>query len=501
MNKISRRQFLKTGLGTAATFMIVPNSVLGMQFGHKAPSDKLNIAGIGIGGMGRNNLRNMSTENIYALCDVDWHYAEKAFNDYPKALRFKDWRKMFDEVGKNIDAVLVATPDHNHAVIAATAMTLGKHVYVQKPLTHSVYEARLLAKLAKKYKVATQMGNQGNSWDSTRLCCEWIWDDAIGEVTSVDCWTNRPIWPQGMMAPTNEEPVPSTLDWDLFLGPAKKIPYNHVYHPWNWRGWWAFGTGALGDMACHIMDCVVMSLGLKYPTSVMASSTLVNDFSAPQAQFVTYTFPARARKGKVNMPEVKVRWYDGGFMPERPKELADGEMMGDWNGGVLFHGTKGKIMTGCYGMNPVLLPKSRMKDYPTPKPVLRRVPGGDADISVTKAHEQDWIRACKEDPDSRVETSSNFQFSGPLTEMVDMGVLAVRLQTLNRELLWDGENMKFTNIGPNDKVSQVKRDDFEVVDGDPKFDRNYVQYNALEFANELIKHTYHNGFTLPPMPI
>ena len=502
MEKISRRDFIKGSLGTAA-FMMVPNSVLGSRYGHVAPSDKLNIAGIGVGGMGRRNLHNMNTENIVALCDVDWKYADKTFKDYPNAKRYKDWRKMFDEMGKDIDGILVATPDHTHAVVAAHAITMGKHTYVQKPLTHSVYEARLLAKLAKKYKVATQMGNQGNSFDWCRQISEWIWAGTIGDVTEVHCWTDRPIWPQGLMKPSDTPPCPDTLDWNLFVGPAEMRPYHPAYTPWNWRGWYDFGTGALGDMACHIMDPVCWALNIKYPKSVIASSTLSNLYSPPHAEVITYTFPARPRKGKVNMPEVKVYWYDGGLMPPRPSELKDGEMMGDENGGIIFIGTKGKIMTGCYGMNPTLLPLDKMKDFKQPAPTLPRVKGGNGNIWDTNAHEQDWIRACKESPQNRKEASSNFQFSGPFTEMVDMGVLAVRLAGLyglHRELQWDGENMRFTNISANDKIKIVNYDDFKVIDGDPHFDRRFGEFNALEAANEWIKHTYHNGFSLPEMP-
>ena len=503
MGKITRRDFIKkSGMGTAA-FMIVPNVVLGRSHGHVAPSDKLNIAGVGVGGMGRRNLQKMSTENIVALCDVDWKYAGKTFNDYPNARRFKDWRVMLDEMGKSIDAVLVATPDHTHACVAAHAMTLGKHVYVQKPLTHSVYEARLLTRLAKKYKVATQMGNQGNSFDWCRQVSEWIWNDEIGEVREVHCWTDRPIWPQGLMKPADTPPCPETLDWNLFIGPAEMRPYHPSYTPWNWRGWYDFGTGALGDMACHIMDPAVWALGIKYPTSVIASSSLSNLYSPPHAEVITYTFPARPKKGKVKMPEVKVHWYDGGLMPPRPEELKDGEMMGDENGGIIFVGSKGKIMTGCYGMNPTLLPLDRMKDFKQPDPILPRVKGGNGDIWNTDAHEQDWIRACKETPENRVEASSNFQHSGPFTEMVDMGVIAVRLAGLyglHRTLQWDGENMCFTNISPNDKIKIVNHDDFKVIDGDPRFDRRFGEFNAIEAAAEWVKHTYHNGFSLPDMP-
>ena len=483
MKEYSRREFIKTGVTAAAgaaAFTIIPSHVLGKTLGHVAPSDKLNIAGVGIGGVGRRNLKNMSTENIVALCDVDWTYAMKTFNDYPSAKRFKDWRVMFDQMGKDIDAVLVATPDHTHAVVAAHAMTLGKHAYVQKPLTHSVYEARLLTKLAKKYKVATQMGNQGNSFDDCRQLAEWIWSGVIGDVYEVHAWTDRPIWPQGLMKPAGGVKVPKTLDWDLFIGPAETRPYDPAYTPWNWRGFYDFGTGALGDMACHIMDPIVMALGIKYPTSVEASSTLSNLYSPPHAEKITYTFPAREPKGNVNMPEVKVYWYDGGLLPERPAELPDGEMMGDENGGLIFVGTKGE-----------------------PKPVIRRVPGGGTGDIWVNAHEQDWIRACKESPENRVETSSNFQIAGPFTEMVDVGVLAVRLSGptgLHRELKWDGENMCFTNISDSDKIKIVNYDDFKIIDGDPKFDRRYAEFDAKALSEEWIRHTYHNGYSLPDMP-
>ncbi|MGK9126878.1 Gfo/Idh/MocA family oxidoreductase [Olivibacter sp. SA151] len=497
---LTRRKFIKESTALAG-FTIVSSHVLGKTLGYVAPSDKLNIAGIGVGGMGRRNLANMNTESIVALCDVDWKYAQKTFQDYPKAKQYKDWRKLFDEMGNSIDAVMVATPDHNHAVITAHAITLGKHCYTQKPLSHSVYESRLLTKLASKYRVATQMGNQGNSFDWCRQVAEWIQSDIIGEVEEVHCWTNRPIWPQGLMQPGDAMPVPETLSWDLFLGPASKRPYHSVYTPWNWRGWWDFGTGALGDMACHIMDPIYWALDLKYPIKVNGSSTLSNLYSPPHAQMVQYTFPERPKKRKVKMPEVKVHWYDGGLMPERPMELSPGMMLGDENGGILFIGKKGKIMTGCYGMNPTLLPVSEMEHFEQPTPWIPRIKGGNGDIWSTNAHEQEWIRAAKESPENRTEASSHFGFSGPFNEMVVMGVLAVRLQGLHRDLLWDGENMTFTNIGDQDKINIVSVDEFKVVDGDPRFDRRFTEFGAKSIANEWIKHTYHNGFQLPEMPI
>lgn len=500
---MKRRNFIGSAMTVAAGVTIIPGQVMGKKFGYTAPSDKLNIAGIGVGGMGRRNLSNMKTENIVALCDVDWRYADKTFKDYPNAKRYKDWRVMFDEMGKSIDAIMVATPDHTHAGVTAHAITLGKHCYTQKPLTHSVYESRLLTKLAKKYKVATQMGNQGNSFDWCRQVAEWIESGVIGDVYEVHCWTDRPIWPQGLAEPKGGVPVPDTLDWDLWIGPAKKRAYDPAYTPWNWRGFWDFGTGALGDMACHIMDPLYWALDLKYPSSVSASSTLSNLYSPPQAQVVRYTFPARVARGKVKMPEVKVYWYDGGLLPDRPEELKDGEMMGDENGGIIFTGTKGKIMTGCYGMNPTLLPKSEMAHFEQPKPRIPRIKGGNGDIWSTNAHEQDWIRACKEPAESRVESSSNFQFSGPFNEMVVMGVLATRLsglQGLHRELQWDGEKMAFTNISASDKIRIVTLDDYAVVDGDPHFDRRFADFSAQDMAREWISHTYNNGFKLPEMP-
>lgn len=499
MNDNSRRKFIKKTT-MAAGFTIVSSHVLGKALGYTAPSDKLNIAGIGVGGVGRRNLRNMNTENIVALCDVDTKYAAKTFGDYPKAKQFTDWREMFDKMGKSIDGIMVATPDHTHACVAAHAITMGKHCFVQKPLTHSVYESRLLTRLAKKHKVATQMGNQGNSLDWCRQIAEWIQADVIGEVTEVHCWTNRPIWPQGLKSPKETMNIPTGLNWDLFLGPAEKRPYHSVYTPWNWRGWWDFGTGALGDMACHIMDPLYWALDLKYPTKVNGSSTLSNLYSPPHAQLVKYTFPERQPKGNVKMPEVDVFWYDGGLMPPRPEELAPGVMMGDADGGILFVGSKGKLITGCFGMNPTLLPLSRMQDFVPPAPTIRRIPGGNGDIWKSTAHEQEWIRASKENPRHRIEASSHFGFSGPFNEMVVMGVLAVRLQGLQRDLIWDGENMRFTNISDSDKINIVTVDDFIVTDGHPRFDRRTAKFNAKDVATEWINHTYHNGYKLPDMP-
>lgn len=493
---IPRRSFLKSTAAAATGFSVIPSHVMGKALGHIAPSDKLNIAGIGVGGKGRVNLEAMASENIVALCDVDWDYARDCFTDYPRAKRYWDWRRMFDEMGGDVDAIMIATSDHSHAAIAARAITMGKHVYCQKPLTHSVYESRLLTRLAREYKVATQMGNQGNSAPEARTVEEWIWAGEIGEVTEVHAWTNRPIWPQGLERPKELQTAPDTMNWDLFIGPAPMRPYHDIYTPWNWRGWWDFGTGALGDMACHILNPVFSSLLLEYPTKVQGSSTLVNTESAPQAEVVEYTYPERKdlpQEVKIRMPEVKAFWYDGGMMPSRPQELADGQpLMEDSMGGCMFVGTKDKLLCNLGGIHPRLL-SGRQPNVPE---TLRRVENYPVGGIQDGPHEQDWIRACKESPAYRVQPMSNFDVAGPFNEMVVMGVLAVRLQSLNRELEWDGPNMRFTNISSSDELRVVSSDDFKVIDGHPHFNTQYVTLNAEETVREYIKHNYREGWTL-----
>jgi len=486
---ISRREFLGNTAKAAAVFTIVPSHVVS-GLGYQPPSDKLNIACVGIGGMGNSNLRAVTSENIVALCDVDWGYSAPVFKAFPDAKKYWDWRVMFDEMKDSIDAVIVATADHTHAIIAATAMTLGKHVYVQKPLTHSVYESRLLTKLADKYKLATQMGNQGSSGEGVRQTCEWIWSGEIGEIKKVEAFTDRPIWPQGLNRPSQGHWVPETLNWDLFIGPAPMRPYNTIYHPWNWRGWWDFGTGALGDMACHILHPVFKGLRLNYPAKVQANSTLLLTDCAPNSEYVKFIYPARTglKTDKIKFPEVEVTWSDGGIKPMFPKGWPAGKDMNDAGGGVLFHGTKDTLVCGCYGKDPWLL-SGRV---PTTPKTLRRV-----DVS----HEMDWVNACKQTPENRVELSSAFNEAGPFNEMVVMGVLAVRLQGLNKELAWDGPNMQFTNISDDEKVRICIEDAFSIKDGHPTFNKKWTDpMPSKAFANELIKHTYRNGWNLPAMP-
>ena len=490
----TRRDFIKSTAAATAGFTIVPGTVVS-GLGHKAPSDKLNIVGVGVGGKGHPNLMAMETENIIGLCDVDWKYSEKAFNHFPKAKKYWDWRKMVDELGNSIDGVMVATADHTHAIIAATALTMDKHVYCQKPLTHSVYESRLLTKLAAKHQVATQMGNQGNSGDGVREVCEWIWNDEIGEIKEVHAWTDRPIWPQGLERPDETMTVPETLDWDKFIGPAPMRPFHEIYTPWNWRGWWDFGTGAFGDMACHVLDPVYQSLKLGYPEKVRGSSTAINTESAPQAETVEFIFPARDQFKKVDMPRVKVYWYDGGLLPNFSDLVPDGEnLMADGLGGCLFVGSKDTLICGCGGFN------ARLSSGRKPKvsPYLRRIPGAIG--YVDGPHEQDWIRACKESPENRTEGTSHFGYSGPFNEMVLLGVLAIRLQGLNKSLEWNAEKMQITNISPSEELKILTSDEFKVIEGHPHFNKEYATFNALEAAKGYIKHDYRGGWKLPEMP-
>ena len=437
----SRRKFIGAASAAAAGMMVVPRHVVGATQKRKAPSDTLNIACIGVGGMGFSDTRGVRSENIVALCDVDDEMmadllrSERLEPDekarYEKAAKYRDFRRLLEKE-KGVDAVTVTTPDHTHAVIAMAAIKLGKHVYVQKPLTHTIKEARLLAQAAKEAKVTTQMGNQGHAGEGARLICEWIWDGAIGDVHEVHCWTNRPIWPQGIDAPKEIPSVPSTVDWDVWLGPAPFRPYHPAYHPFKWRGLWDFGTGALGDMGAHIFDQPFWALKLKSPVSVQASSTPFTKDYYPWAEVVTYEFAAREGMGPLTLT-----WWDGGLMPPRPVELEPGRMMGDEGGGVLFRGDKGLIMCGVYGENPRLVPESRMQEYKRPEKTIPRSPG----------IREEWIEAIKKG----TKSTTDFAYSGPLTEAMLLANVAVRLKDRNMKLLWDGEKMGFTNLPEADE--------------------------------------------------
>jgi predicted dehydrogenase len=426
---LSRRRFLAQ-TAAASAFLVVPRHVLGGP-GQESPNNKVNIAGIGFGGQGAWDLGEVKSQNIVALCDVDWGYAGKIFEEYPKAKRYKDYRKML-ETEKSIDAVVIATPDHNHAHISVAAMKAGKHVYCEKPLTRTVREARVVAQTARETKVATQMGNQGMAFEGNRQINEWLWAGAIGPVHEVHVWSDRPThrgklplwWAQGIERPTDTLPVPEGLDWDLWLGPAPWRPYHPAYAPFKWRGWWDFGSGGIGDMGIHNLAPVFSALKLGAPTSVLASSTAVFKETVPVACTVHYQFPARGE-----MPPVKLHWYDGGLLPERPAELAENQPL-DPEDGIIFVGEKGKMLvTGWGGEHPRLLPDSLDKSYQRPPPTLPRSIG----------HHKEWLEACKGGPAPR----SNFGFAGPLTEAVLLGSVCVRN---GGDLLhWDSENLKITN--------------------------------------------------------
>ena len=419
---LSRRDFMRAATAVGA-FTIVPSHVLGGR-GNTAPSEKLNIAGIGIGGRGGGDLHKLGSENVVALCDVDERYAAGIFKKYPKAAKYTDFRRMLDKEDKNIDAVMVATPDHLHAVISMAAIKRGKHVYCEKPLAHSIYEVRKVTEAAREAKVATQLGNQAQATEGPRLVAEFIGAGAIGAVREVHSWCNRYISPRGIGRPGDKPPVPETLSWDLWLGPAKWRPYHPSYLPFTWRGWWDFGTGVLGDIGCHQFAPIYRALKPGHPTSVEACSSGVNDETAPLASIVRYEFPARE-----GLPPLRLTWYDGGLMPERPDELAEGLRFGGADDN-LYVGDKGKMLGHR------LLPESRNQEYGKPPRVLPRSPG----------HHKEWIAACK----GGEPAGSNFEVSGPMAEVVLLGNIAVRmgqqLYEKGLKLHYDGPNMKITNV-------------------------------------------------------
>jgi predicted dehydrogenase len=432
----TRRGFVAVAASSMVGFTIVPRHVLGGP-GYVAPSEQLQVAGIGAGGMGGGDIATVSKlgANYVALCDVDEERAAGTFNAHPKARRYKDFREMLDKEAKHIDAVTVGTPDHTHAVASMAAIKAGKHVYCQKPLTHTLYECRELTKAAKAAGVMTSMGNQGHASEGSRLTNEWIQAGVIGEVREVHVWSDRAgkHWKQGIGRPTDTPPVPAKLDWNLWLGPIQDRPYNPAYAPFAWRGWWDFGTGALGDMGCHIIDHPVWALKLGAPTSVESSvsheGTLsadksINMESFPKAAMVTYQFPER-EGGK--LPPVTMTWYDGGLMPPTPIELGNSQLP---DNGVLYVGSKGKMYHGSHGGMPHLLPDKLHDLAKTVAPTFERSPG----------HYEEWVLACK----GGKTPVDSFEYAGPMTETVLLGVLALR--TPGRRLLWDSAAFKVTNV-------------------------------------------------------
>lgn len=435
-SKITRRAFLAATTSSAlAAGCATRSNTARVVPGKISPNERLNIAAIGIGGMGAANIDAASTENIAVLCDVDDAYAGKTFAKYPNATRHKDFRRMFDAEEKNIDAVIIATPDHTHAIISMAAIGRGKHVYCQKPLAHSVHEVRTVMAAARAAGVQTQMGNQGHSSDSIRRVREWVQAGAIGAVREVHAWSDRPVggdpWSNFpiMARPAETPPVPPTLDWDLWIGPAQVRPYHPIYHPMSWRGFWDFGTGALGDMGCHILDPAFWALDLGAPVQVEATTThWEKDVMAetyPRASMVRYAFPERGK-----MPPLSLTWYDGRLLPPSARDFAPGQTFG--SNGALIVGDKGSILHGSHGAGgAALLPESLAKGYTDPPKTIPRVKDGK--------HEQDWIRACKDGNPA----SANFEYGGALTEMVLLGVLAMRVK--DQRLDYDAATGQFTN--------------------------------------------------------
>jgi len=443
--KLSRRQFVAAAGAAAAT--IVPRHVLG-GVGYVAPSDMVNIGIIGTGGQGTVNIKALFQESdarIIAIADpsettdvrrfyygyvagrlptkklITDTYQKQNRTDYKGCADYVDFREMLEKE-KDIDAVLVATPDHWHAAATIAAMKLGKHVYCEKPLCHSIEEVRKVTEVARESKVATQMGNHGHSSEGIRLTCEWIWDGAIGTVREVHSWALVKPWTDLVAPPTDTPPVPAGLNWDLWLGPAAYRPYHPAYTPVTWRCWFDFGTGYLGDFACHHLDPAYWALKLGYPSSIEASSYNRGKGTFPHASIVYFHFPARG-----DMPPVKVTWYDGGIGPESPEELDMGRKMGPH--GILFVGDKGKILAGGWGGTPRLLPEAAMKAYKRPEKTIRRV----------KGHHRDWLDACK----GGESASANFQAMAPMVESVLMGSIALQM---DERLNFDESTMKFTNV-------------------------------------------------------
>jgi hypothetical protein len=436
---ISRRRFIYSS-ALAAGAVALPGCTTPSHY--KSPNEKLNIAVIGAGGKGASDTDHCATENIIALCDVDENTLRSRGQKYPKARLFKDYRKMLDEIGGEIDAVTVSTPDNHHFIASMTAIKMGKHVYCQKPLTHDIWEARKLRHAARKYNVATQMGNQGSSANGLRQGVEVVQSGAIGKVTQVHVWSNRPIWPQGIARSSKVDPVPANLDWDLWIGPAPMRPFvTKAYHDFAWRGWVDFGTGALGDMACHTCNLPFRALKLGFPTSVEATSTPFNGDSWPSSSHIRFEFPARE-----GMPPVSFFWYDGGAKPEKDVASEVLKLINKGGGnktlpgsGCLMIGDKGQLYSpDDYGETFKLLPESNFDGYQPPAPSIPRSAFLGQGHDLDRAQHQEWIAACKGGPPGY----SDFSIAAYLTEIILLGCVALRA---GQKIEWDGPNLHVTN--------------------------------------------------------
>ncbi|GAB1307860.1 Gfo/Idh/MocA family oxidoreductase [Urechidicola sp. KH5] len=464
-NSQSRRSFIKKSAVTAAGISIIPRHVLGRGF--LAPSDKLNIAVIGGGGKGHSDaIRawNNGANNIVAICDVDYNMSKKLMNKFPNAKKFRDYRKLM-EISNEFDAVTVSTPDHTHAVITLAAMQEGKHVYVQKPLTHNIHEARVLTEAANKYKSVSQMGNQGASSADVRQMIDWFKAGVIGNVKDVEVWTNRPVWPQGIKTPTDKSKMIDGLAWDVWVGPAEMVDYHPLYHPFKWRGWWNFGTGALGDMGCHLIDPPFRVLGLKYPKEVessvgaMFSQDWTPDYlpdSCPPSSRTQLKFEAT----DINPVEVSMTWTDGGLRPFHPELIPADHPLGDndSSNGVLMIGEKGIMTCGTYARD--------AKVYLNSGEILTLNKKKYKNTLPENGHQVAWTEACKAGFGSKEykDLTSSFDYAGPLTESILIGNLAIRSYMTKtdknfdgrKRLLWDSDKMKVTNYNPANRF--VKRE-------------------------------------------
>jgi predicted dehydrogenase len=434
---LTRRDFIKAA-SLASAAITFPHVMRGQD--GQSPNEKLNIAFCGVGGRGYDAVAGLKSENMVAFCDVDDERATKAYDEFPNVPRFRDYRQMLDKLGNQIDAVTISTPDHMHFPIAVAALSLGKHVFVEKPMTHTVAEARQLGKLAREKKVATQMGNQGHANEGLRLIKEWHQAGVLGEVREIHSWTDRPIWPQGVSLPDHSKMlpvVPPTLDWDLWLGVAEPREYDPAYLPFAWRGYWDFGTGALGDMGCHIMDGAYWALELTQPTAVEAISGRQTDLSPPTASMVTYEFPARGK-----LPALKWTWYDGGLQPLLPPELEETRKLQP--NGSLIIGSKATVFADTYYASARIIPEVKMRELASalPAKTIPRIEGG---------HFAEWVRACK----GGKPAGSNFEYASALTEAVLLSNVAIRAR---RRIEWDSAAMKITNLpAANQYVSKSYR--------------------------------------------
>lgn len=446
--ELSRRTFIFGSALAAASLTAcrtVPRTV--------SPNGKLNTAHVGVGGKGRGHLKFcLAYENVVALCDVDDMASAEAYGWCPDVPKYRDWRVMLEK-RKDIDAVVITTPDHTHAIIAMAAMELGKHVYVEKPMAHTVEEIRRMTEAARRYKVATQMGNQGHSSDGVRQTCEMIGSGAIGPVREVHCWSDRPLWPVCFAEPLPEKPIPQGVDWDLWLGPVPTRPFGGYSDQYNrdgstpgylpdvWRGWWAFGSGALGDMGCHIMDPPNWALHLGAPKAVTCMHQEGNTVeSGPRKSIIEFEFPERVVDGQM-LPPVKLTWYDGKIRPPKPAILPEDDPTPVGGEGTIFVGDKGVLTCDSHGNSPRLRPDSLMADYAMPDPILERLPweGGRYD----EAHRANWVHACK----GGKPAVSNFDYAGPFTETVQLGNVAVRSEG---RLQWDAAACRITNSAEAD---------------------------------------------------